>query len=99
MDKIYCFEPYTWAFKAKWCIDKNWFRVLKWSICSSHVANSAEKFRHVTERRLLLEKEWVLRKENNHFVFSKDYVFPSSSAAATLVSWRTTNWKLVWKIK
>ena len=58
---------------------------------------SAEKFRHETERRGILERDWVLKEEKWHLVFVKDHVFSSSSTAATMVWWRTVNWNLTRK--
>ena len=47
-----------------------------------------------------LYSEWIIKElNNNKFIFTKDYLFKSPSASASLILSRRANWWLEWKDK
>ena len=77
---------------AKGVIVSDGFAVLKESVAASSTVTSFPKsFERL--RNKLLEQKII----NDHFVFEKDYIFSSPSAAAAVVMGRSANGLLEWK--
>lgn len=93
----YCKGPNA---DAKWYYLPDWFYVLKWSkIRIKHAPATWEWVKNL-QKNLLLEN--ILENDSsdsNSYIFSTNYLFKSSSAAAQIVLWRSANWWTEWKNK
>lgn len=85
---------------ATWIYRDDWFLVLKWSQWPKSMVDSMikDKWCAYRNRPILIEK-WIIIEEGENIIFLKDYIFNSPWAASDLLTWRSTNWWLLWKNK
>jgi hypothetical protein len=76
---------------------ENGFLVLKGSEAVLEERPSVKKFPHPSKLRTKLSEDGILKAENDRMVFTRDYEFSSSSAAASVIHGGGANGPQEWK--
>ena len=83
---------------SSWTYSSDWFLVFKWSETRKKLSKTAWSWIEWMQKSLY--SEWIIKElNNNKFIFTKDYLFKSPSASASLILSRRANWWLEWKDK
>jgi len=78
---------------------EDWLTIFKDSKVQLNEVPSIKKVSYASKIRKSLVEKWIFKKEDNIFIFTKNYTFPSPSTATMVILWRPTNWWKDWKDK
>jgi len=87
-------------FEWKWIFTEEWFIVLKWSKWPLKLQEWVIKNKwYAFRNRPILIKKRIIKKEKDNIIFLEDFIFGSSSSAASFLWWASLNWWISWKNK